>query len=481
MVREVNLEDKSNKEFFMIHGYTGGLTDFGLLPQQLHKKFNANVRMILLKGHGTKIEDLDDVEYRDFFEQVETALVEELKKGRKIVLVGVSFGAQIALHLATKYNVEGVISISPPYKYRFPFYVPWVGVLGWFKKYWKKQIDEEEREKRKKMGDKHYEYMHHKGLKVTKKANKYIKKGIHKINCPCLVIFSDKEKLGHHKSARILEKKINSKFKSKIVSERVHNLFYSPSEEGIREEIFTFVEVEKLFRKHGKKKESVAAIVPAYNEGERIEGVLKVLLASDVLDEIVVIDDGSKDNTAKIVRELAKKNKKIKFIRNKKNLGKSGSMERGVKATNAEVIFFCDADLIDFSPGIVEGIVTPVQQGLTDMFIGLRKNFMQNSVKLFAINSGERAMKRKTWERLPPYFKKRYRVEAGLNHLAKKYGKGFSYKTFDYSQPTKEKKYGFWKGFILRWWMNFDVGVAYARSIIDNLFRKHKRLRNQSS
>jgi len=473
MARELNLEAKSDKEFFMIHGYTGSLTDFGRLPQQLHKKFNANVRMIMLKGHGTKIEDLDNVEYGDFIEQVEEALVEDLKKGRKIVLIGVSFGAQMVLHLATKYNVEGVISVSPPYKFHFPFYIPGIGFLGWFKKYWKKPVKGEELKRRVAAGDKHYTHMHRKGLGIVKKASRHLKKRIHKIDCPCLIVFSDKEKLSHHKSIGAIRKRARSDIKEKIVSERIHNLFYSPSEEEVRNEIFTFVKSEKLFGRHRKKKESVAAIVPAYNEAKRIESVLKVLLSSDVLDEIVVIDDGSKDDTAKIVRGLAKKNKKIKFIRNKKNLGKSGSMERGVKATNAEVIFFCDADLINFSPDIIEGIVTPVQQGLTDMFIGLRKNFMQDAVRLFAINSGERAMRRKTWDALPAYFKKRYRVEAGLNHLVKRQGKGFSYKTFDYSQPTKEKKYGFWRGFILRWWMNFDVGVAYARSIIDNIFRKH--------
>ena len=147
-------------------------------------------------------------------------------------------------------------------------------------------------------------------------------------------------------------------------------------------------------------------------------------------------------------------------------------METGVAATKAEIIFFCDADLIDFSPDIVGEIITPVKNGLTDMFIGLRKNFMQRAVHLFAINSGERAIKRETWNSLPMYFKKRYRVEAGLNHFVKRYRKGFDYKILDYSQPTKERKYGFWRGSMLRGWMNFDTGIAYLRSAVSNLFRR---------
>ena len=86
---------------------------------------------------------------------------------------------------------------------------------------------------------------------------------------------------------------------------------------------------------------------------------------------------------------------------------------------------------------------------------------------MFAINSGERALTREVWEKLPYYFKYKYRVEAGLNYYARKYFDGFGYKTFDYSQPTKERKYGLIVGTYLRWSMNVDVFLAYLREIIE--------------
>ncbi len=473
MVKEINLEASSDKEFFMIHGYTGSPTDFGSLPKYLHKEFGANVRVMLLKGHGTKIKDLDDINYRDLVEQIETALVEDLKRGRKIILIGICFGAQIALYLSTKYHVEGVIAISPPYRWKFPFNIFGISLLGLFKKYWKKPTKNYEREKRKRLGDKHYDCMHCKGLKISKKAGKEIGKRIRKIDCPCLVIFSIRDNLGHYKSADTIIEKISSKIKRKILlDEKIHNLFYSPSDKRLKKEIEAFILKENLFNRHKKTKKNIAAIIPTYNESERIGKVLEVLLKAKYINEIIIIDDGSSDDTEKVVWEFMKDNKKIKFIKNKKNIGKGASMNLGVATTKAEIIFFCDADLIDFSPDIVEGIITPVKCGLTDMFIGLRKNFMQRAVHLVAVNSGERAMRREIWDSLPSYFKKRYRVEAGLNHFVKKHRKGFDYKTFDYSQPTKERKYGFWNGFILRNWMNLDVGIAYLQSMIDNAFKK---------
>ncbi len=46
----------------------------------------------------------------------------------------------------------------------------------------------------------------------------------------------------------------------------------------------------------------VAAIIPAYNEGPRIASVLDVVRASPLVDEIIVVDDGSDDDTAEVAR-----------------------------------------------------------------------------------------------------------------------------------------------------------------------------------
>ncbi len=85
----------------------------------------------------------------------------------------------------------------------------------------------------------------------------------------------------------------------------------------------------------------VAAVIPAYNEEKNIADVLKALLKSPELDEIIVVDDGSKDKTAEISEKLG-----VKVIRLSGNQGKGRAMQEGLKATQTEIIVFFDADLL---------------------------------------------------------------------------------------------------------------------------------------
>lgn len=153
-------------------------------------------------------------------------------------------------------------------------------------------------------------------------------------------------------------------------------------------------------------------------------------------------------------------------------MGKGYSMQKGINSTDADIIFFCDADLKGLTPEIVENIIKPVIKERYKMYIGIRNNVMQKTITLFALNSGERALRREVWDSLPENFKYRYRIEAGLNFIAKtKYG-GYGWEKFDYYQTIKEKKYGIVNGTLLRWWMNFDVMYAYIFSIINILNKK---------
>ncbi len=107
-----------------------------------------------------------------------------------------------------------------------------------------------------------------------------------------------------------------------------------------------------------KNSQTVAAIVPAYNESENITRVLDVLVKTEIIDEIIVVDDGSSDNTCEVVSQYGE----VKLLLNGTNHGKAYSMQKGVDHAKAEIIFFCDADLRDFSPEIATAIIDPVLQ-----------------------------------------------------------------------------------------------------------------------
>ncbi len=455
------------KTIIVIHGYTGYCDDFNGLAGFLSQNFDADIKVIKLKGHGTSIEDLDTLDYDDFLFQVEKELRKELQKGREVVLGGYSFGAFLALELAASYPVKGVFVVSAPYKLKFAMDFPGLGVVGQFKKYWKKPTNTPEAIHRK--NSPYYKYMHINGHTLIMTGRRRIDTLLARITVPVLLIHSRNDPISSIKGAYSLERKLGSPIKKSVLVAGVgHNLFFSRYKDKVYQEVKDFLMKEAVFGDVKEKPLRASAIIPSFNEGKRIGQVLEVLTQSQALSEIIVIDDGSDDNTEDVVKAY----KGVTYFRNQTNQGKGYSMERGAALAREEIIFFCDADLRGLTPDIVEQIIAPVAEGSFDMYIGVRSNLMQRAVTLFALNSGERALKKSVWQDLPRYYKYRYRIEAGLNYFTTKHGKGFGWKTFDHYQTLKETKYGIIKGTLRRWWMNFDVACAYAACITDEMRRK---------
>ena len=142
-------------------------------------------------------------------------------------------------------------------------------------------------------------------------------------------------------------------------------------------------------------KEKVAAIIPAFNEEKNIANVLKVLLSSKGLGEIIVVDDGSRDNTVEIAKRLG-----ARVVHLKKNVGKARAMRKGVESTDAQIIAFFDADLIGLTKDHVHSLLEPVinnnvamSQGVRDRWWGLPALIDKIFPVTFAI-SGERVIRR---------------------------------------------------------------------------------------
>jgi len=462
-MKTINLKSNSKTLFFLIHGYTGSPNDFNNLPQYLTDNLDADVKVLLLKGHGTKVQDLDDLKLNDFINQIEAELKADLEEYELLIIGGVSFGAQMAMHFASRFPVDGVFNVCLPYKLKFPFNIPGLSILSFFKKYWEKPISNKEKAVREKTF--YYHQMHANGLKIVKKANKLLKTELSNIRCPVLTIYTKNDPIGNYKAIGYISRKIDVPHYIKIIENKNHNLFFSENNTKIYANIKAFYKSIAEAKKYSKNK--IAAIIPAYNEAQNIARVLNVLTKAEFLDEIIVIDDGSSDNTSAVVSKF----KQVKLLKNNQNRGKAWSMQQGVDNTEADILFFCDADLKGLTVEIVEQIIQPVLKRKYDMYIGLRNNFMQRAVTLFALNSGERAVRRELWDKLPEHFKYRYRIEAGLNFIARSQANDFGWQKFDYYQTLKEKKYGFLKGTLLRWWMNIDVAYAYLLTVFQRLKR----------
>lgn len=117
---------------------------------------------------------------------------------------------------------------------------------------------------------------------------------------------------------------------------------------------------------------NVSVIIPAYNEAKRILSVLNTALKSPLVNEVIVIDDGSKDGTSNLVKKI--KNKKLKLFILKKNKGKSNAMKYGLKKAKEEYILFLDADLIGLQKEDLNKIILPVLNKKVNITLCLHKN-----------------------------------------------------------------------------------------------------------
>jgi dolichyl-phosphate beta-glucosyltransferase len=93
----------------------------------------------------------------------------------------------------------------------------------------------------------------------------------------------------------------------------------------------------------------LSVIVPAYNESSRLaaslDRILIFLKQQDWDAEVIVVNDGSTDNTAEIVRSYAKNNEMLRLVENPGNRGKGYSVRNGVLNARGAFLLFTDADL----------------------------------------------------------------------------------------------------------------------------------------
>jgi glycosyltransferase involved in cell wall biosynthesis len=90
-------------------------------------------------------------------------------------------------------------------------------------------------------------------------------------------------------------------------------------------------------------------IIPAFNEGDRLGATLDRVLdhvnAQEWDAEVIVVNDGSRDNTAELVRSRAKEHTRLRLIENPGNRGKGYSVRHGILEGKGEILLFTDADL----------------------------------------------------------------------------------------------------------------------------------------
>jgi len=127
----------------------------------------------------------------------------------------------------------------------------------------------------------------------------------------------------------------------------------------------------------------ISIVVPLYNEDESLPELMawidNVCTENRYAYEVIMVDDGSKDNSWQVVQDLAKQYSTVKGIKFQRNYGKSPALNEGFKAAIGNVVITMDADLQD-SPDEIPELYAMIQSGKYDLVSGWKKVRYDNAV-----------------------------------------------------------------------------------------------------
>lgn len=127
----------------------------------------------------------------------------------------------------------------------------------------------------------------------------------------------------------------------------------------------------------------LSVIIPFLNEEESLPELVawieRVMQANNFSYEVIMIDDGSTDDSWEKVLELSNKNSLIKGIRFQRNYGKSAALNEGFKAAQGDYVITMDADLQD-SPDEIPELYTMIKNGKFDIVSGWKKKRFDNAL-----------------------------------------------------------------------------------------------------
>jgi len=191
---------------------------------------------------------------------------------------------------------------------------------------------------------------------------------------------------------------------------------------------------------------TLTCLIPAYNEQARIAAVLQAVLGHPLIDEVLVVDDGSADATSDVVRRFPA----ARLITLNPNGGKTAALARGLAEAKGDLILLVDADLVGLSPDHLTALITPVTSGRADISISLRDNapFLWRWIGLDYI-SGERVLKKSLLAGQEARLRAlpKFGFEVFLNSLLIERGARIAVIRWPgVISPLKSTKYGVWTG-----------------------------------
>ena len=119
-------------------------------------------------------------------------------------------------------------------------------------------------------------------------------------------------------------------------------------------------------------KPSLTVVIPCYNEVNTVQDVVMRVLAEDIVDEVIIVDDGSTDGSRDALRDLeAAGHERLSVHYHQRNQGKGAALVTGFKQASSDVIVIQDADF-EYDPREYARLLKPIQEGVAQVVYGSR-------------------------------------------------------------------------------------------------------------
>ncbi|MCM5552862.1 glycosyltransferase family 2 protein [Pleomorphomonas sp. NRK KF1] len=219
-------------------------------------------------------------------------------------------------------------------------------------------------------------------------------------------------------------------------------------------------------------------LVPAFNEAERLPGVLAAVVGHPSFERVVVVDDGSTDGTGDIALRYG-----AEVLRTPCNGGKTRALRLGLETVRTSHVVLIDADLLGLTPAVISSLIAPVATGTAYASVSLRGNspWVWRRIGIDYI-SGERVVpmeliagRLEALDRLC-----RFGFEVFLNELLVATGRPIAIVQWpEVASPAKATKRGLWRGLLADVAMLSDIARTIGVMGFVGQIRQMRRLSAQ--
>jgi len=227
----------------------------------------------------------------------------------------------------------------------------------------------------------------------------------------------------------------------------------------------------------------LSVVIPVFNEAATIEELIRRVWAVDIPKEIIVVDDGSTDDTPRLLARLAEEGH-LRVVRHERNRGKGAALCTGFAQVRGNVVVIQDADL-EYDPAQYRLLIQPIVEGVADVVYGSRflsagphrvlyfwhyaanrtlttLSNMLTDLNLTDIETCYKVFRRRVIDELRPVLReKRFGIDPELTAKVARRG----YRVYEigityYGRTYQEgKKIGFWDALKILWCI-FRYGLA---------------------